>query len=51
MPGGIADPYAADQEVGRLPGVVSTGLFLGLADVALLGDVRRLGHRADAPHV
>jgi ribose 5-phosphate isomerase A len=40
MPGGIADPYAADQEVGRLPGVVSTGLFLGLADVALIGDVR-----------
>lgn len=38
IPGGIVDPYTADQEVGRLPGVVSTGLFLGLVDLALIGD-------------
>jgi ribose 5-phosphate isomerase A len=37
MPGGLTDPRAADREIKDLPGVVCTGLFLGLADAALVG--------------
>lgn len=38
-PGGIEDPAVADVVLATIPGVVETGLFVDLADVALLGDV------------
>jgi ribose 5-phosphate isomerase A len=36
--GGVDDPAVADVTIGLLPGVVETGLFIDLADLALLGD-------------
>jgi ribose 5-phosphate isomerase A len=36
--GGVADPAVTDVTIGLLPGVVETGLFIDLADLALLGD-------------
>lgn len=36
--GGLDDPAVADVTIGLLPGVVETGLFIDLADLALLGD-------------
>jgi ribose 5-phosphate isomerase A len=36
--GGLEDPAASDVVIELLPGVVSTGLFIDLADRALLGD-------------
>ena len=38
LPGGIADPAATAGRLGLLPGVAETGLFVGMADLALLGD-------------
>jgi len=38
--GGMDDPAVTDITIGRLPGVVETGLFIDLADLALLGDDR-----------
>lgn len=38
--GGVDDPAVVDVTIGRLPGVVETGLFIDLADLALLGDDR-----------
>lgn len=35
--GGLQDPAAEERAIGALPGVVENGLFVGLADVALLG--------------
>ncbi len=43
--GAIADPAALDQAIGRIVGVVETGLFVGMAKLALVADddgVRRL---------
>lgn len=37
MPGGIEDPAVMDVTVSLLPGVAETGLFVDLADLALLG--------------
>ena len=36
-PEGIADPAALDAVVALMPGVVDTGLFVDLADLAILG--------------
>ncbi len=38
FPGGIEDPAVMDVRITLLPGVVTSGLFVDLADVALLGD-------------
>lgn len=37
MPGGLADPAAMELTLARTPGIVESGLFVGLADLALLG--------------
>lgn len=37
MPGGISDPGAMETELARIPGVAENGLFVDLADRALLG--------------
>lgn len=37
QPGGLEDPAAADITISLLPGVVASGLFVDLADLALLG--------------
>jgi ribose 5-phosphate isomerase A len=34
----LADPPGLEQQIREIPGVVGTGLFLGLADVVLVGD-------------
>ena len=34
----IADPAALEARIRAIPGVVGTGLFLGMADVVLVGD-------------
>jgi ribose 5-phosphate isomerase A len=48
MVGGLEDPAVTDVTVALLPGVVETGLFVDLADLALLGredgTVERLEH-------
>ncbi len=36
--GGIDDPWSMDERLRAIPGVACTGLFLGMADLALLGD-------------
>jgi ribose 5-phosphate isomerase A len=36
--GPIADPVALDAAVRKVPGVVDTGIFLGMADLVLVGD-------------
>lgn len=38
LPGGLEDPGAEDAWLNSLPGVVTAGLFVGLADLALLAD-------------
>lgn len=51
MPGGIDDPAVMDVAIAVLPGVAETGLFIDLADTALLGDdtgrVTRLSRSTD----
>lgn len=37
MPGGIEDPESMAAELAAIPGVAEHGLFVGLADLALLG--------------
>jgi ribose 5-phosphate isomerase A len=34
----IADPTRLESDLCAIPGVVGTGLFLGMADVVLVGD-------------
>lgn len=34
---GIADAHALEDELGRIPGIVESGLFLGLADALVVG--------------
>ena len=34
----IADPAELEARIRAIPGVVGTGLFLGMADVVLVGD-------------
>jgi ribose 5-phosphate isomerase A len=47
--GPIPDPAGLERSIGSIPGVVGTGLFLGMADTVLLEDeqgrvtVRRRG--------
>jgi ribose 5-phosphate isomerase A len=41
MIGPIADPAALEAQLEAVPGVVGTGLFLGMASVVLLGDEAR----------
>ena len=36
--GPIDDPARIDAAVRKIPGVVDTGIFLGMADVVLVGD-------------
>ena len=36
--GPIADPPALEAALRAIPGVVGTGLFLGMADLVLVGD-------------
>jgi ribose 5-phosphate isomerase A len=36
--GPIADPSGLEQKIRAIPGVVGTGLFLGMADLVLVGD-------------
>ena len=38
FPEGIADPAALELALDRIPGVVETGLFVGLAHVLVIGD-------------
>lgn len=49
--GGIEDPAVEDAQITLLPGVVASGLFVDLADLALLaddtGDIRELRHPTD----
>jgi len=47
--GGIEDLWSAEQELRALPGVVCTGLFLGMAHLALLGDTDGTVARLEAP--
>lgn len=35
--GGIGDPAALEREIDRIPGVVESGLFVGLADKLVIG--------------
>jgi ribose 5-phosphate isomerase A len=37
FPGGIEDPQRLEAELGRIPGVVESGLFLGLAHALVIG--------------
>ena len=37
FPGGMADPLAVDLELRKLPGVVETGLFLGMNPEVIVG--------------
>jgi ribose 5-phosphate isomerase A len=39
-PGGLEDPAATEVALSLLPGVVAVGLFVELADLALLGDAQ-----------
>jgi len=41
--GPIADPAKLEADLRALPGVVGTGLFLGMADVVLVGRTRDFG--------
>jgi ribose 5-phosphate isomerase A len=36
--GAIADPESLDRTIGQTVGVVETGLFIGMAEVALIAD-------------
>ncbi len=38
FPGGLDDPTVSDVRLAMVPGVVTSGLFIDLADTALLGD-------------
>ena len=38
FPSGIVDPGAMERELDAIPGVVETGLFIGLAHVCVVGD-------------
>lgn len=50
FPGGLEDPASTDTTLTLLPGVVDTGLFVGMADLALLGrDDGSVEERRPAP--
>lgn len=38
FPGGLEDPAVTDVTLAMVPGIVTSGLFIELADLALLGD-------------
>lgn len=40
--GSIADPAGLDAELSAIPGVVGTGLFVGMADAVLVWDGERV---------
>jgi ribose 5-phosphate isomerase A len=48
--GGLEDPAVTDVTVGLLPGVAETGLFVDLADLALLGRDDGTLERLERPH-
>ncbi len=37
FPGGIADPASLERELASIPGIVESGLFVGLADLLVVG--------------
>ncbi|MCT0248688.1 ribose-5-phosphate isomerase RpiA [Synechococcus sp. CS-205] len=39
LAGGIADPVALEQAINNLPGVLENGLFVGLTDQVLVGEI------------
>lgn len=49
MPSGIEDPAVMDVAIAVLPGVAESGLFIDLADVALLADASGAVTRLTAP--
>ena len=48
FPGGIDDPMRLDLALRRRAGVVETGLFVGMAHVALVADESRVDERVRA---
>jgi ribose 5-phosphate isomerase A len=48
FPNGIDDPLKLDLALRRRAGVVETGLFVGMADVALIADEQRVEERVAA---
>jgi ribose 5-phosphate isomerase A len=38
FPDGIPDPAALETELDRIPGVVESGLFVGLAQICFVGE-------------
>lgn len=49
MRGGIADPVALETELALTPGVAESGLFIGMATLALLGSSDGTVERLEAP--
>ncbi len=47
--GPLPDPARTNAEIRSVPGVVETGLFVGMADVALIQDGEHLEIREKAP--
>lgn len=50
--GPLTDPGRLERDISAIPGVVGTGLFVGIADIVLVGEsqgvrVLRRGHRQD----
>ncbi len=45
FPNGIADPVELENKLAKRPGVVETGLFIGIAAVALIADDDRVEER------
>lgn len=46
--GPLTDPHGVHQKLKSIPGVVETGLFLGMADVVLIQDGDKLETRTRA---
>ena len=42
VPGGVDDPELTSRRLKAIPGVVETGLFLGLCDILVIGHVDRV---------
>lgn len=49
MPGGIADPRELETELAMMPGIAESGLFVGLASVAILGSTDGSVERLELP--
>jgi ribose 5-phosphate isomerase A len=46
FPGGIDDPAELENKLTKRPGIIETGLFIGIASVALIADENRVEQRA-----